>query len=209
MSIEPRIINVFDPEIYETRVARYEKLRRSFANFTAVDFTKVVEEVSVCHLHARVKFADEYKAAELLGIKTPGDNSETAEPATNGVRNFNKDVLKIEISGPSRSYFSILDVPGIFQSVTGDLTQKEMKGVKRMVEQFMMPQQSVLMYSQSEEAICDIQLIDHSFVASAASDLATQGALDLVTQHDRSGERTVGVVTKCDLSQIPSQVRLP
>lgn len=30
----------------------------------------------------------------------------------------------------------------------------------------------------------------------------------MVTQHDKGGERTVGVVTKCDLSQTPEDVSL-
>ena len=60
-------------------------------------------------------------------------------------RNFSNDVLKIEISGPTRSHFSIVDVPGIFQSVTKDLTKEEMSGVRSMVESYIKPKESVIM----------------------------------------------------------------
>lgn len=60
-------------------------------------------------------------------------------------KNFSGDILKIEISGPGRSHFSILDVPGVFQSLTQDLTKEEKEGVTRMVSWFMTPKQSVIM----------------------------------------------------------------
>lgn len=65
---------------------------------------------------------------------------------TVGDRNFASDVLKVEISGPDRSYFSILDVPGVFQSLTKDLTNQEKDGVRSMVASYMKPTHSVIMY---------------------------------------------------------------
>ena len=61
--------------------------------------------------------------------------------------NFSADVLKVEISGPDRSHFSILDVPGIFHSVTRSLTEKDKKGVDSIVNSYMRSQQSIIMYS--------------------------------------------------------------
>ena len=61
------------------------------------------------------------------------------------LRNFSDDVLKIEISGPDRSYFSILDVPGVFQSITNNLTQKDKSGVEGMVSSYMASKQSIIM----------------------------------------------------------------
>ena len=60
-------------------------------------------------------------------------------------RNFSDDVLKVEISGPDRAHFSILDVPGIFQSLLNGLTDMEKDGVKTMVESYIKPEQSVIM----------------------------------------------------------------
>lgn len=66
-------------------------------------------------------------------------------PKTVGLRNFSHDVLKVEVSGPDRSHFSILDVPGIFQTPTKDLKPEEKSGVSEMVASYMAPKQSVIM----------------------------------------------------------------
>lgn len=68
------------------------------------------------------------------------------ESEQKGERNFSDDVLKIEISGPDRSHFSILDVPGVFQSLTKDLTDKEKDGVRAMVTSYIASKQSIIMY---------------------------------------------------------------
>lgn len=60
-------------------------------------------------------------------------------------RNFSNDVLKVEISGPNRSYFSILDLPGIFQSLTKGLTEVEKFGVRNLSTSYMTSKQSVIM----------------------------------------------------------------
>lgn len=58
--------------------------------------------------------------------------------------NFSSDVLRIELSGPNRSHFSILDVPGVFQSRTKDVTLAEMDGVKNLVSAEMRRKQSIV-----------------------------------------------------------------
>lgn len=59
-------------------------------------------------------------------------------------KHFSSDVLRVEISGPNRSYFSIIDLPGVFQSLTKNLTVKEKKGVRDLVSSHMIPKQSVI-----------------------------------------------------------------
>lgn len=58
--------------------------------------------------------------------------------------NFSSDVLRIELSGPKRSHFSILDVPGVFQSRTKDVTAQEMEGVKQLVAAEMERRQNIV-----------------------------------------------------------------
>ena len=84
-----------------------------------------------------------WQAKELMGITRSG-KVEVGSQSIGG-RNFSQDVLKIEISGPDRSYFSILDVPGVFQSLTKGLTEEEKVGVRKMVASYMAPRQSVIM----------------------------------------------------------------
>ena len=61
-----------------------------------------------------------------------------------GTRYFSSDVLKIELSGPNRSYFSILDLPGVFHATTQGLTKEEKDAVKTMVDSYMTPTESVI-----------------------------------------------------------------
>ena len=79
-----------------------------------------------------------------MGVKrvVPGEDG----LQTTGTRNFSGDVFKVELSGPDRSYFSILDVPGVFQSLTKGLTEQEKSGVTDMVAAYMKPKQSVIMW---------------------------------------------------------------
>jgi hypothetical protein len=51
-------------------------------------------------------------------------------------KNFATEVLKIELSGPKRSYFSIIDIPGAF-SYPLTVNDNEMRGVENMIEQYM------------------------------------------------------------------------
>ena len=60
-------------------------------------------------------------------------------------QNFSSDVLKIEISGLDRSNYSIIDIPGVFQSPIDGLSDKEEKGVKEMVESYMKSKQNIIM----------------------------------------------------------------
>jgi hypothetical protein len=58
-------------------------------------------------------------------------------------KNFSSKVLKIELSGPSRSHFGILDLPGIFGA--GNTTDEERDGVRVMVESYMKGPQNIIM----------------------------------------------------------------
>lgn len=86
-----------------------------------------------------------------MGIPRP--SSSPGQNEVNGVinqqlefkQNFSNDVLKVEISGANRSYFSILDLPGIFQSLTKDLTEVEKNGVRNLSAAYMTSKQSVIM----------------------------------------------------------------
>ena len=81
-----------------------------------------------------------------MGI-VEGSSSESDKQALQEggeARNFSSDILRVEISGPNRSYFSILDLPGVFQSLTKSLTAKEKSGVRDLVLSHIGPKQSVI-----------------------------------------------------------------
>lgn len=60
-------------------------------------------------------------------------------------KNFAVEVLKVEISGPTRSHFSILDIPGIFSN-DFNVNEGEMLGVRNMVIEYMKQPESIVMY---------------------------------------------------------------
>ena len=54
-----------------------------------------------------------------MGIPTPGQS------LAPGLSTYSNDILKIELSGPSKQHLSIIDVPGIFGTPTYGVTTKE------------------------------------------------------------------------------------
>ncbi|KAK1468017.1 vacuolar sorting protein VPS1 [Colletotrichum cuscutae] len=102
-------------------------------------------------------------------------------------KNFASQVLRIELSGPSRSHFSILDVPGIF-SYAHDVNEDEEHGVRQMVEEYIRQTANIV--------IC---------VAAATADLSTQEIFKMAANFvDKS--RLVGVLTKCGRLENPNEV---
>lgn len=59
-------------------------------------------------------------------------------------KHFSSDILRVEISGPNRSHFSILDLPGVFHSLTKNLTVEEKDGVRELVASHMKSRESVI-----------------------------------------------------------------
>jgi hypothetical protein len=76
------------------------------------------------------------QATKAMGIGSPlvqKDNS------------YSSKVLKIELSGPKRSHFAILDLPGIFATRKGNLTTRELEGVTKMVSSYMEKPENIIM----------------------------------------------------------------
>ena len=96
---------------------------------------------------------------------------------------FSNDVLIIEICGPEEEHFSVIDVPGIFRKRTaGVTTDQDIGMVRNMVVEYMKNERSVIMV-----------------IVPANVDMATQEIVDMASEWDKSGERTLGVLTKPDL----------
>ncbi len=60
-------------------------------------------------------------------------------------KNFSSKVLKIELLGPNRSLFGILDLPGIFETPVGTVTEPEQRGVEDMVVAYMRRPENIIM----------------------------------------------------------------
>ncbi|KAH6712291.1 P-loop containing nucleoside triphosphate hydrolase protein [Leptodontidium sp. MPI-SDFR-AT-0119] len=103
-------------------------------------------------------------------------------------KNFSSDVLRIELLGPNRSHFGILDVPGIFHTITNTVTKEDMRRVDAMVTSHMKKPENVI--------IC---------VAPATDNLANQQIFEMAKEHAESS-RVVGVFTKCDMAPHPKSI---
>ncbi|KAL2066683.1 hypothetical protein VTL71DRAFT_2755 [Oculimacula yallundae] len=103
-------------------------------------------------------------------------------------KNFSSDVLRIELHGPNRSHFGILDVPGIFHALTDTVTEEDMRKVNDMVISHMKMPENVI--------IC---------VAPATDNLANQQIFTMAKKHAEKS-RIIGVITKCDRAEHPKTI---
>lgn len=96
---------------------------------------------------------------------------------------FSRDILRLEICGPTQEHLSVIDVPGIFKNTTPGITTKEdIDLVRKMVLDYMKNPRSVMLA-----------------VIPANVDVATQEILQMAADVDEGGKRTLGVLTKPDL----------
>lgn len=127
------------------------------------------------------------KASELMGLSKSAD--ETTDLERNG--RFSDDVLKIELCGPSRSHFSVVDVPGLFQSATRYQNEADLEMVENLVKSYIEDQRTIILA-----------------VASSLNETANQKVFRLASEADPNGIRTVGVLTKPDAIQPGDESRV-
>ncbi|KAL8682057.1 MAG: hypothetical protein Q9186_001846 [Xanthomendoza sp. 1 TL-2023] len=187
VSIEPALFDPFRAftldEGADERVNRlkaYSDFAYSKSGITPHEFRDVVDRVSLDEYTGMDSNNPGNQAKKMMSVG-PTTKAEDGMP-TPKQRNFSWDILKIEVSGPRRSHFSILDLPGVSQYLTRGLMEVEKIDVRSMVASFMMPKKTLI--------IC---------VASATDDLANQAAFDMASEYDPQCERTIGVITKCDM----------
>ncbi|KAL2201895.1 P-loop containing nucleoside triphosphate hydrolase protein [Sarocladium strictum] len=109
-------------------------------------------------------------AHEEMGIR-PGRH-ETAV-------NFVSNVLKVDLSGPNRSQFSIVDLPGTFSSAY-DVNDAEKVAVEAMTLHYMRQPENIV--------IC---------VVDAGTDVSNQDIFSM-SMREVDSQRLVGVITQCD-----------
>lgn len=68
------------------------------------------------------------------------------EQSTTGAR-FADDVLRIELSGPNHSHFSVVDVPGLFQAATVYQTEEDGKMVEALVRRYIDDPRTIILYA--------------------------------------------------------------
>ncbi|EXJ86850.1 hypothetical protein A1O3_03804 [Capronia epimyces CBS 606.96] len=95
---------------------------------------------------------------------------------------FSRDILRVELCGPTQPNLTLVDLPGIFWA--GDKSQSDDDAalVQSMVRSYMEKSRSIILA-----------------VVSAKSDLAMQIITRMARDIDPNGQRTLGIITKPDL----------
>lgn len=124
----------------------------------------------------RVKFSQDdlpdiiKEAKEVMGIDSTG-------------RDFCKDILKLEIEGPDLYPLTLVDLPGLYHGETATQSIRGKETVDQLVESYTRQKNSIILV-----------------VVAANNQLANQIALKKVEEFDPNRERTLGVITKPDLT---------
>lgn len=113
-----------------------------------------------------------------MGLPAPGTLN-TNEPH---VKRFSEDIVRIELCGPQQQHLSVVDVPGLFHNPTEFQTLGDKEIIHHLVKQYIQDKRTIIL------AVCN-----------ATNNLANQEVFQLAREADPKGQRTVGIVTKCDI----------
>ncbi|KAI0544993.1 interferon-induced GTP-binding protein Mx [Xylaria curta] len=108
----------------------------------------------------------------IMGISNAEETSNKA---------FAKDVLSIEIEGPSQPQVTLVDIPGLISTSVKGVSEADIAMVAEITDR----------YISQPRTIC-------LAVVQASNDVANQSILQRVRKFDPKGERTMGVITKVD-----------
>ncbi|KAI0122418.1 P-loop containing nucleoside triphosphate hydrolase protein [Daldinia grandis] len=100
---------------------------------------------------------------------------------------FCKDVLRIELSGPTQPHLTIVDLPGIFRAGNREQSAEDAAIVQSLVLSYMKNPRSIILA-----------------VVSAQNNFALQEVTQHAREIDIRGERTLGLITKPDTLEIGS-----
>jgi hypothetical protein len=111
------------------------------------------------------------EATKAMGLGVVGRNS----------RAFSRDVLSVEITGPTRPQLTLVDLPGLIHTTNKAQTMADKELILNLVKQYMTNSRTIILA-----------------VVSAKNDFANQIILDLCRKVDEQGCRTLGIITKPD-----------
>jgi GTP-binding protein EngB required for normal cell division len=131
--------------------------------------------------------------AQLQSFKTVITNSaaefssvvEQAKEAmglgTDNERVFSRDVLRVELCGPTQSHLTIVDLPGFFEASNTEQSDEDSRMVKDLVLGYMNRPRSIILA-----------------VVSAKNEFVVQQVTKYTRKFDPEGMRTLGLITKPD-----------
>ena len=121
------------------------------------------------HLATRDGFPELFeKAKDAMGL-------------SGSAKGFSKDILRVEISGPTQPQLTLVDLPGLIHSETKSQTTQDVELVTSLVAEYMRYPRSIILA-----------------VVSAKNDVGNQIVLRRAREVDPQGKRTLGIITKPD-----------
>ncbi|KAI6753918.1 hypothetical protein HG530_013094 [Fusarium avenaceum] len=100
-------------------------------------------------------------------------------------KNFVPDIVRVDLWGPNRSLFNILDLPGLVNSSV-NINKSEMAGTHRLAIQYIK--------NPKNTVICTLP---------ATAELSTQKVIERCREHVPNEGQLIGVFTKCDMVTSP------
>lgn len=101
---------------------------------------------------------------------------------------FSDDVLKVEILGPDQPELTLVDLPGLYYSVSQDQSLEGIRIVRTLTEKYMKNKRSIILA-----------------VISAKADYHLQEVLNIAERFDPKRERTLGIITQPDTLEPDSE----
>ncbi|PWY62088.1 dynamin family protein [Aspergillus eucalypticola CBS 122712] len=101
---------------------------------------------------------------------------------------FSDDVLKVEILGPDQPELTLVDLPGLYYSVSQDQSLQGIRVVRTLTEKYMKNKRSIILA-----------------VISAKADYHLQEVLNIAERFDPKRERTLGIITQPDTLEPDSE----
>jgi interferon-induced GTP-binding protein Mx len=95
---------------------------------------------------------------------------------------FSKESITVDLQAPDVPDLTLIDLPGIVRNITTGQDPGDIKKIGELLNHFMQPERTILLA-----------------MVPANQDIATVEALQLCSQHDPHGDRTIAVLTKPDL----------
>ncbi len=109
------------------------------------------------------------------------DNAKQVMGLTDHSSAFSKDILRVEILGPSQPQLTLVDLPGLIHSESKSLTTQDVELVTELVKSYMKNPRSIILA-----------------VITAKNDFSNQIILKRARELDPEGFRTLGIITKPD-----------
>ncbi|RAK86367.1 dynamin family protein [Aspergillus costaricaensis CBS 115574] len=101
---------------------------------------------------------------------------------------FSDDVLKVEILGPDQPELTLVNLPGLYYSVSQDQSLEGIRVVRTLTEKYMKNKRSIILA-----------------VISAKADYHLQEVLNIAERFDSKRERTLGIITQPDTLEPDSE----